>query len=431
MENGYHDRIINYALKTCGYYPLRAMQLWLVDTHFNKVNSTMMNNGALLKLAPEIDLNRIAQAVNDTLNNYDIFRCRLIFHPDTNDLCQRFDGEIIPVTVEKISDEEFALRKKNLMQPFKIINKPLYRTYIFETPTAKYWYADFYHAIMDGTAIMMLFLREVDMRYKGKKISRQPLNYADFILEELKVSPEELAEGNKFWTETLKDFDETKHLPPFDVENLQAWHQESLFSNLKNIKQEFFSSSVRKEHIFFLAASMLTIAKLTGAKNSIMDWVHNGRNTAQERRLMGIMIEEFPINWNFEEDITVEKFLDGLEEKMLSCFKYRRSLGTVYSGGLAEDCVTFIFQKKTLGALNTLMIDGLPAEIVELPPNQWSAAENSIDIEINLTEDGFLIELYHDASRYSEDAMQKFADTFDEIVLKLQDEKILISEILR
>ena len=87
METNYETRIINHALKTTGYYPLRAIQLWTIDSHFNKVKSTMMNIGALFKLAPEIDLNRLAQAVNDTLNNHDIFRCRLVFHPETSDIC--------------------------------------------------------------------------------------------------------------------------------------------------------------------------------------------------------------------------------------------------------------------------------------------------------------------------------------------------------
>ena len=87
MEDNYKDRIINDTLRTRGYYPLRPMQLWIVDSQFYKVKSTMMNLARLFKLSPEVDLNRLAQAVNDTLNNHDIFRCRLVFHPETSDIC--------------------------------------------------------------------------------------------------------------------------------------------------------------------------------------------------------------------------------------------------------------------------------------------------------------------------------------------------------
>ena len=60
MENNYNDRIINHSLRTTGFYPLRAMQLWIVDSHLEKINSTMMNIGGFYKLAPETDLNRFA-----------------------------------------------------------------------------------------------------------------------------------------------------------------------------------------------------------------------------------------------------------------------------------------------------------------------------------------------------------------------------------
>jgi signal transduction histidine kinase len=37
----------------------------------------MMNNGGLGRLAPEVDMERLAEAVNGVLNAHDIFRCRL------------------------------------------------------------------------------------------------------------------------------------------------------------------------------------------------------------------------------------------------------------------------------------------------------------------------------------------------------------------
>jgi len=435
QKTNYTTRIVNYALQTCGFYPLRPMQLWLIDTHFNKANSTMMNIGALYKYDDSIDLERLAKAINDTVAAYDMFRCRLVFHEGTSDLCQRFDGEITPVTVEKISDADFEIRKKNLKKPYKLINSPLYRIYLFETPSGKFGYYDFYHAMFDGFATAILFYREMEMRYKGKKIMRQALQYADFILDELKVSPEELAAGNKYWHKMTAGFDVKKHLPPADLDNSEnAWKANHLYFEFKNITNDYFSDKVRKEHIFFLAASMLAIAKSAGVKSSIMSWIHNGRNNAQERRLMGIMLEQYPISWNFEENISVSKFLDGVEEKVNFSPKYRRSLGTVYDEGLEDDCATFIFQKGDLGANDgTVKFAGTDAQLfnIDVFDNKYSAAENTLDIEITSTADGgYYLELDYDASRYSENAMKKFAETMDRIILEMHDENKMISEIL-
>ena len=150
------------------FYPLRPVQRWLVDTHFNKAKSTMMNIGALFKLSHAIDMQELAEAINKVVNAHDIFRCRFLFHPETSDLCQIFDGEIEPVQVENISDAEFDKRFDKLREPYRIINKPLWRIYLFRTPTAKYLFADFYHAVMDGVSSSYLLAREVDAAYRGR-----------------------------------------------------------------------------------------------------------------------------------------------------------------------------------------------------------------------------------------------------------------------
>ena len=439
MEDNYKDRIINDALRTRGYYPLRPMQLWIVDSQFYKVKSTMMNLARLVKLSPEVDLNRLAQAVNETLKAYDIFRCRLVFHPETNDICQRFDGELVPVEVEKISDEEFEERKKTLMQPYNIINQPLYRIYLFETPTAKYYFFDFYHAIMDGMAIITLFVGDVNSRYKGKKITRQPLSYADYILEDMKISKEEFDAGSKYWMDNLNKFDISKHFVTPDLIDIDDntvedgstdWEKGYIVVTVKNITEKYFLKSKYKEHIFFFAATMLAIAKSTGSKNAIMDLVHNGRYNMQERRLMGAMIEQYPICCEFEDGMSVQNLFDSIEEKMNTCFKYRKSLGTAYNSGL-DICPTFIFQKKIHSVIKNLNIGGYNSEELEIPPNEWSASENTLDVEVNLSDEGnYYIEYNYDASLYSERTIEKFAATLDEIVLQLQDEQKLISEIL-
>ena len=54
----------------------------------------MLNIHGFFKVDNGVDMARFAKALNAELNNYDIFRCRFMFHPDTSDLCQRFDGKI-------------------------------------------------------------------------------------------------------------------------------------------------------------------------------------------------------------------------------------------------------------------------------------------------------------------------------------------------
>lgn len=409
------------------YYPLRPMQRWLVDTHFNKAKSTMMNIGGLFKLSAAIDMNHLADAINLVLEKHDIFRCRFVFHPETSDLCQIFEGAVEKVILERMSDKNFERRMKSLREPYYLINQPLYRIYLMETPNAKYLYADFYHAIMDGVASSYLFVRAVDAAYRGRKM-RTPLSYADYVEEESKLLPEELAEGHQYWRNMLRRFDKRKHLPPVKVQNVAPWTKGSLDYEFKNFTEEFFRATHLDENIFFLGASMLTMAKLTGTKESIMSWIHNGRTNMREHRLMGLMLEQYPCAWNFHKDISVGEFLNRLEGQKQLGMKYRKSLDIVYGEGLEDDCVSFIFQKYMHG---DLIFADTPAEVVYLPPNEISAAENALDIEVEAEDFGtYNLFLDYDAGRYSEEEMLNFAKTMNDILIAMRDTDKLVSEIL-
>lgn len=416
------------------FYPLRPVQRWLVDTHFNKAKSTMMNIGALFKMAHAIDMERLAAAINHVVNTHDIFRCRFIFHPETSDLCQIFDGEIEPVQVEHISDAEFNERFDKLREPYRIINKPLWRMYLFQTPTAKYFFADFYHAVMDGVAASYLLWREIELAYRGRKKKFSPPSYADYVEAEAAIPPEELAEGHAYWKNMLAHFDKQKHLPPVNVSGVAPWTKGTFDYTIKNIYNEFFRQTRANENNFFLGATMLTLAKITGTKEAVMSCVNNGRNTMTERRLMGLMLEQFPCAWDFHEDITLFDFLNKLEGQLRIGTNYRKSLDIVYNDGLEDDCVSFIFQKNIN---NEFVFCDYPVEIVYLPPNDISAVENALDVEINTEVTGsYSLYLDYDASRYSDAEMKNFAETLDEIlrVMKVaalnKDTTIRTSEII-
>lgn len=418
------------------FYPLRPIQRWMVDTHFMKAKSTMMNAGALIRLDPSVDMERLAGVLNDIFAAYDIFRCRLIINPETGDICQRFDGEITKVVVETLSDEAFEQRKQEVKLPYELIDHPLYRAYLMITSTAKYFYADFYHAILDGAALAMLFCREVDKRYTkperfGKNTS-QPASYAEYILEESQLSKEELREGHAYWRNMLADFDEKRHLPPPDVTGGSETLDHEIEVPFPLIDKHFFRGKNFSENTFFMGASLLALAKSAGSREAIMGWVHNGRVTSAERRLMGLMLDQFPIRWDFTEDITAEAYLEGLEQKVKQGMQYRKSLDLVYGEGLEDECATFILQKGVMGRRGEMILCGAEAEIVEMPSNEISAAENTLDIEMNSHEDGsYSLVLDYDNNLYSEAAMRRFAEIMKEMVVALQDGDCVVTGLLK
>lgn len=410
-------------------YPLRPIQRFLIDAHFKKAKSTMMNVGALLKLSPVVDMERLADAINETLEAHDIFRCRLIIDPETQDICQTFDGEIEPVKIETISDEEFELmRKKMLRTPYKIMNKPLYHIYLFKTPSSQYVYVDFYHAVMDGISIAVLFQREVNLRYKGRTVTENTGSYAQFVEDETKIPQAELEKGHTYWRNFLANFDAKKNLPPVDVTNVSLWAKGEIKTTLKNISEEFFRKMEGEESGFFLAASMITLSKITGSKNIFMKWIHPGRDRNDKRRIMGLMYDIIPCAGNFEKDMTVFDFVNTLIGKIRTDFTYRKSLDIIYAESLADDCPCFFFQKDVLS--DHTSIGNTTATVIDMPPNEISAAQNSLNVNVYLKEDGmYQLHLEYDAGRFSENSMRNFINELENVVLKMQNVKTLVSQI--
>ena len=417
------------------FYPLRPIQRWMVDTHFQRAKSTMMNAGALIRLDSSVDMERLAAAVNDLISSYDIFRCRLVFHPETGEICQRFDGEVPRVYVESLSDEAFEKRKRDLKEPYALIDHPLYRIYLIKTSSAQYLYMDFYHAVMDGMAIALIFWRELDKRYvRGGKdaAARKAPSYAEYILAESGIPPETLEEGHAYWRGMLADFDEKRHLPPADVKGVGAWTKNEFEMPIKNtVDRDFFKGKEFSENTFFMAAAMLALAKSTGAKESVMSWVHNGRMNASERRLMGLMLNQIPIRYDFGERLSAGQFLRELEQKAAEGMRYIKSLDVVYNEGLEDLCASFIMQKGVTGRRGARRLGDTEAVIEEMPENEISAAENTLDIELNAHTDGtYSLVMNYDAGRYSVDAMRRFAQTMDEMIGALTDESRDVTALL-
>ena len=423
------------APATLEYYPLRPIQRWMTDTHFKKAKSTMMNTGALVRLDPAVDLERLADAVNGVLSAYDIFRCRLVFHPETGELCQRFDGEVAKIYVESLSEEAFEKRRQELRQPYGLIDRPLHRIHIIKTPSSQHLYMDFYHIIMDGAAIVLLFWREVEKRYvhgndSPKTGKRQAASYAEYILEESRIGEDELKDARTYWLDMLKGFDKKLHLPPMDGGNPADGVGHEMETPIHNIEKSFFKDKKYSENTFFMAAAMLAITSLSGGKESILSWVHNGRVTSAERRLMGLMLDQFPIRWDFDRDISVDEFLQGLEARTVEGMKYRKGMDVVYEEGLEQGCACFILQKGSMGRRGVAKLGDTQVVIEEMPANEISAAENTLDIELNAHDDGtYSLVLDYDPSCYSRHAMEEFTRRFDEMTRKMQEGSQMLSEV--
>ena len=73
--------------------------------------------------------------------------------------------------IEHVTEKELESIKENLIQPFKLLNSPLYRFRIFETESCIYVFMDFHHIFSDGESIVVV-MRDFSDAYHGRVLPR-------------------------------------------------------------------------------------------------------------------------------------------------------------------------------------------------------------------------------------------------------------------
>lgn len=401
-------------------YPLRAIQRWMLDTHFNSAASTMMNACGLMHIDSSLDLEKIRDAINEMLKFHDIFRVRFVFDPDTGDIVQRFDGKIREIEIEDMTMEEFEECKKTLRKPYKLIDGQLYRLRLIRNPEGQYFFVDFYHAIMDGVGIVRVMFREIEKRIKNPGASFSS-SYAALIREELNKDKAEAEKGTEYFRNILNGFDPLKHLPPADETGEISEHEFEI--PIEVIDSGFFKGKHFSEQAFFMGAVILAMAKTTGQHEVIMSWIHSGRTTASQMRIMGIMLCQLPIRITLSDEEDVASLLSRVENSIKEGLDNREGIGSIYEEELQDECACFIFQKGMIGRRGEASFAGLPARAEPLPSDdEGSAAESTMDIELNAFNNGtFSLVIDYDPSRYKMSTMKAFAESVISFIGRMQE----------
>jgi hypothetical protein len=127
----------------------------------------------------------------------------------------------------------------------------------------------------------------------------------------------------------------------------------------------------------------------------------------------------------------VGQFLPKLEARINEGIQYRKGMDKVYEEGLEAGCACFILQKGSMGRRGEAKLGDTKAAIEEMPANEISAAENTLDIELNARDEGtYSLVLDYDPRCYSRKAMEDFTSQVEKMAIALQDGERRLSELL-
>ena len=394
-------------------HKLTAEQLYMFDYQLYTPNSTMYNLFSLLRIEKEgVDLSRMAKSIEMAIKNHPAFSTIIQFTED-GDVIQYYDSQM-PVTValEKISTCEFEKIKNTLVQPFKIVNSPLFRCRFFETEDAAYLFFDVHHIIYDGTS-SKVFTNSVINAYMGAPLEndyyylalqrREQIQLTDFYNESCKYF-EDKYESVK-WTVCPKVDTETRENKLGEL----SCAAEVMPAELSLLEKKYMLT--RNE--FYIAVTLLAIAISTNAHDVRVSWVYNGRDDLVSSSSVGLFFRDLPVALRLNAEMTLRDIFAEVQEQVQNGIKYSCYPYNEIEAPPVDDDDTCILYQRDLREIGDF--GGLTVEQIDIRQNK-AASQAVLDIQILDGEAGLQYVFDYAASRYDEETMTTFQNLFKKVV---------------
>lgn len=383
-------------------HPLLKSQLASFDWQLNAPHSTMNNLACFFRLGRDVDIPRVATALENVLRAHGVFSTILSFNED-GEIVQKYDQEINKkVVVEKVTEAELVDIREHLITYYKLIGNPLYRVRLFETENGGYLFIDMHHIISDGASGDIFFKDLIDS-YEGKTLEEDQY-YANLSRLENEAATEIYAKAKEYYTTREAEHTWSKH-PKLDGKPVVRGLGQLSF--LLPVHDEGFAKLMEHYSVgkngFMVASSVLTLAAYNDVRYISLQWTYNGRESAIENNIMGMLIRDITFYIELKKGMTVESFLREVREQMMqglsySCYPHTNLIKE------PNMSLCIIYQSDFISENKNNEVSYYEEEL----PNPFNTNENLMDMEIYDVEEGTEIVLTYLPSCYKDESIQRF-----------------------
>jgi len=349
-------------------YPLSQTQTGIFVECMNRRGEIAYNNPFLYKLSPRIDLDRFAQACTAAFSAHPGLFAGIFTDDNGIPRQKATDAADYSLTVENMTDRQFAVERKALVRPFDILADRLFRARLIRTESASWFFVDFHHIVFDGTSNGIL-MSDIDDAYSGKAVKPEEYSSFDLAADESAQRKSPLLEECREWY--LKNFTDIERtsLPSPDIFNDNILYG-SLDTDLK-ISTEAFSKAADSlgvtENVLALASFGYMLGACTHATESAFATVYNGRKELRTSGTVSMMVKTLPVHCVWDSKTTVGEYLRNVKSRLTECMANDLfSFAELCSASAYDSSVLFTYQDELL---ERKTIAGYPCETEALVGN--------------------------------------------------------------
>ena len=406
LEKLYHEKMnaetIDYSVRKV--YPLTTLQMYFA---YVMRGNTTSNLPFCWKLDPDVDLDRLVQAIKDL---FDV-------HPEMKDIIQkdengvymnfRDDSRAVEIPVIDMTEAQWQEEFPTMVKPFMYEQgELLYHTCIVRTEENRYFFFDLAHIIGDGMSLNVIF-EDLNRLYLGEKLEFEGYSYYEYVLDyKAKDAAGMRGKNIEYFMDLTKDFRVRKSiLTRRDCYDLAHGHNAKLRDHFYQISRSKLKGYCQKfgvsENVLFLSAFNYCIGLFMNETDTLSSSIHSGRTDSRWNRLVGPLFLTYMYRQTEKPHEKVAAFLKRNADQIMETMR-------CYISVQHPDEMFFQYQGEIL---NLDTIGGLPAE-------KQPISLDSLPFHLMIMSDwrGYYYELRYWENRFDREQLQVFMSVYESVV---------------
>ena len=396
-------------------YPLTQTQNGIFVECAANPGSTIYNIPFLFRLGEKVDLQRMKQAIEETVEAHSYIKTTLTMDDDGDIWQKRNDG--LPFEVQICGE----LHKEELVKPYQILGDRLFRIKLYDTPEGKYLFMEFHHIISDGESCG-IFLRDMNEAYGGKSPAKEKFSgYEVALVEQKALQGPEYALAKQYYDAIFMDCD-TDFLPAKDhredTPGLGIYRR--VAKTDMGALQTFCTEQKITQNTLFTAAFGFVTGRYVYKDEAVFTTIYNGRNDSRLATTVNMLVKTLPVYCNLEGEKEIGAYLQETGEQLINSMN-----ADIYS--FAEISRAYNIKADLMFAFqgDHFRFEEIAGEkaVMEELSLDTPKAPLSIDVMVNGNEVSYQVEYRSDL--YEERTIAGIVDSLIMTVGQFQEKKLL------
>ena len=383
-------------------YPLTNTQEGIFIECTANMGSTIYNIPYLLRLDKKVDLDRLAAAIDSTIEAHPYLKTRL-FMDENGDVLQKRDDQLSCKT--QIIN---GMNKETLVRPYMLFNEQLFRFEIYRTCDGNYLFLDIHHIIADGTSLGII-LNDINRAYSGEILETEKYTSYDLALDNRDALRSDAYKNAENYYKSV--FEKAGGSISFypdksgQTPTAETYHREVTEISVQQVK-DFCKKHGITENVFFISAFGLTLAKYNFREDSVFTTIYHGRNDSRLSETVGMLVKTLPVYCDFSG--SMKDGMTAIQQQLIDSMN-----NDIYPFSEISHAFHIKADAMVIYQGDNFAFDTIGGEYAQEEPVQLNMAKAPVSISISIDKNKFVFEIEYRGDMYYEETIKYLADNLE------------------